>query len=483
MVNEADVIQNKAVVRIFTAMNQALATARGPARPRAVSLEAPRASAIGELRGDPIGALRPCVVGLFFVWGFATVLIDTLVPRFKALFALSYAAAMLTQFSFFLAYFVISIPAGLLVARIGYVRSIVLGLATMAAGCLLFVPASAMVAYTPFLVALFVLAAGISVLQVAANPLIAALGPVASSHSRLNLAQAFNSLGTFVGPFFGAWLILGAMGGGPSSPGAGAPVRVGAASLGAAARAQQAHALRLPFLFIAAGLAIACAVFLLFWNVRVRSASAAQPRGTRADLRAAFGLLSRARTGLGALAIFVYVGAEVTIGSLMINYLMSPHTLGLPAPTAGRMVSLYWGGAMVGRLIGSALMRRMQASLLLSLCAIGAALLAAVSGLSAGALAAYAALAVGLCNSIMFPTIFSLSIEGLAERAPQGAALLCLAIVGGAVVPPIAGKLADLTSLSVSLLVPVLCYAWIAVFGALCRSGRLAASASASASG
>jgi FHS family L-fucose permease-like MFS transporter len=408
--------------------------------------------------------LRVCVVGLFFLWGFSTVLNDTLVPRFKALFALNYAQVMLTQFAFFLAYFIVSVPAGLLVARIGYVRSIVVGLAVMTAGCLLFVPASAAVLYTLFLVALFVVAAGISVLQVAANPFIAQLGPAATSHSRLNLAQAFNSLGTFVGPYFGAWLILGAI-----------PDTATHAPGSVLERAQQAHALQLPFLIIAGVLAVALAVFAIFWNRGPRLVATAPTQ--QAGFREAFALLGRARTGLGALAIFVYVGAEVTIGSLMINYLMSSRTLGLAAVTAGRMVSLYWGGAMVGRLVGSALLRRVNASALLSLCAIGAAVLATLSALSSGALAAAAALAVGLFNSIMFPTIFSLSIEGLGERAPQGAALLCLAIVGGAVIPPLAGRVADQAGLSVSLFVPVLCYVWITIFGVLTRTRALAVNA------
>jgi FHS family L-fucose permease-like MFS transporter len=278
----------------------------------------------------------------------------------------------------------------------------------------------------------------------------------------LNLAQAFNSLGTFVGPYFGAWLILGAV------PGAAA----GTPST-AIERAQQAHALQLPFVIIAAVLAVALAVFAMFWN---RSSVVPTAPEKQAGIGAAFALLGHPRTALGALAIFLYVGAEVTIGSLMINYLMSPHTLGLAAVTAGRMVSLYWGGAMVGRLVGSALLRRVNASVLLSACAIGAALLATLSGLSSGVVAAAAALSVGLCNSIMFPTIFSLSIEGLGERAPQGAALLCLAIVGGAVIPPLAGKVADLSSLSVSLFVPVLCYIWISIFGGLTRTRALAGS-------
>jgi FHS family L-fucose permease-like MFS transporter len=399
--------------------------------------------------------LRVSVVALFFLWGFSTVLIDTLVPRFRALFSLGYAEVLLTQFAFFLAYFIVSVPAGMLVARLGYVRSIVLGLAVMTVGCLLFVPASAAALYPPFLVALFVLGAGISVLQVAANPLIAQLGDAASSHSRLNLAQAFNSLGTFIGPYFGTWLILSRV----RSSAAGTPTT--------AERLQQAHTLQLPFLIIAALLAITTVIFAFFWKHGARGAARGE---TPVRLRDAFALLRHARTALGALSIFVYVGAEVTIGSLMINYLMSPHTLGLSAVRAGPLVSIYWGGAMLGRLVGSGLLRRVNASVLLSACAIAAAALAALAALSAGLLAAAAALAVGLCNSIMFPTIFSLSIEGLGARTPQGAALLCLAIVGGAIIPALAGRVADLTSLSVALFVPVVCYVWIAIFGALTRT-------------
>ena len=348
-------------------------------------------------------------------------------------------------------------PAGWLVARIGYVRGIVIGLATMTAGCLLFIPASSAVLYPLFLVALFVLATGITVLQVAANPLITVLGPSRTAHSRLNLAQAFNSLGTFVGPYFGAWLILSGMGTGDTVPPTDPVVR-----------AAQAHTLERPFLYIAVVLAIACAVFAAFWGARVQGQAAVRGEGRRERL-IDWSLLGHGRTGLGVLSIFMYVGAEVYIGSVMINYLMSRHTLGLAAVTAGRLVSVYWGGAMLGRLVGSVLMRRIPASVLLTACAIGAATLASVSALSTGLLAAASALAIGLCNSIMFPTIISLSLEGLGERVPQASSLLCLAIVGGAVIPLIAGKVADLASPSTSLFVPVVSYVWIAVFGLMCR--------------
>lgn len=400
--------------------------------------------------------LRPFVVGLFFCWGFATVLVDTLIPRLKALFTLSYAEVMLTQFCFFLAYFIVSVPAGTLIARVGYVRGIVIGLATMTLGCLLFVPASSSGQYEFFLLALFVMASGITVLQVAANPLIAILGTRETSHSRLNLAQAFNSLGTFVGPFFGAWLILGSM---------------GAAEQPGAVLTENAANLKLPFVYIAVGMAAMAAVFVAFWNARLGGDAAAASEVSLG--RSTFSLLKRPRSGYGALSIFLYVGAEVSIGSVLVNYLMQQHTLGLAAAAAGRMVAYYWGGAMVGRLIGSAVMRKVPAGVVLSACALGAAVLASTSALSVGALAAYSAIAIGLFNSIMFPTIFTLSIEGLGTRTPQGSALLCLAIVGGAIVPLITGVAADRFGLSNALFVPVLCYLWIALFGWWCHSGRL----------
>lgn len=400
--------------------------------------------------------LRPFVIGLFFCWGFATVLVDTLIPRLKALFTLTYAEVMLTQFCFFLAYFIVSVPAGTLIARVGYVRGIVIGLSIMTVGCLLFVPASSSGVYEFFLLALFVMASGITVLQVAANPLIAILGSRETSHSRLNLAQAFNSLGTFIGPFFGAWLILGSMATGEQST---------------ASMAAQAVNIKLPFIYIAIGMAAMAAVFLVFWNARIGGDAAASAEVSLG--RSTFALLKRPRSGYGALSIFLYVGAEVSIGSLLVNYLMQQNTLGLAAVAAGRMVAFYWGGAMVGRLIGSAVMRRVPAGVVLACCAIGAAGLASLSALSSGAVAGYAAVAIGLFNSIMFPTIFTLSIEGLGARTPQGSALLCLAIVGGAIVPLVTGVTADHLGLACALFVPALCYLWIALFGWWCHSGKL----------
>lgn len=409
---------------------------------------------------DPALRMRPLVVVLFFAWGFATVLLDSLVPKLKGLFHLDYAQVLLTQFAFFLAYFIFSIPAGNWLARVGYVRSIITGLAAMAAGCLLFIPAARIGAFGGFLVALFVMAAGITLLQVAANPLIARLGTPATSHSRLNLAQAFNSLGTFVGPYIGAAFIL-ANGTGDQD------VSSMTAAARAAYRAAQAHDTQGPFIGIAAGLVVLALAFTVFLKVRSPLLSVGEP--TRLSL----GVLRDARLALGALSIFTYVGAEVSIGSLMVNYLMQPTTLGVTAVRAGQLVSLYWGGAMVGRLIGSAVLRRVPAGTVLCVCALGAALLASLSALNTGAFAATTIIAVGLCNSIMFPTIFTLGIEKLGERTPQGSAMLCLAIVGGAIIPRLTGLTADRVGIAHAWFVPVSCYLWIACYGVLTRSRLL----------
>jgi len=435
--------------------------------------------------------LLPFVVMLFFAWGFATVMIDTLIPKLKGLFALNYAQAMLTQFAFFIAYFAISAPAGMLLSRIGYMRGIVTGLLVMALGCLMFSPAASAGVYWGFLAALFIMAAGITTLQVAANPLIAILGQAKKSAFRLNLAQAFNSLGTFIGPFVGAALILK---GGVTPPD---PKTTPAAAL-EAYRVSEAHAVQAPFLGIAVGLVALAAIFWLFRN------NSAVPTAARNETGlASFRLLGRPRLALGVLSIFLYVGAEVSIGSLMVNYLLQPkilaHTAGVAchpvafdllrivypclhtAQDAGKMVSFYWGAAMVGRLIGSGVLYlRFPAGRLLSLCALGAGLLVAISAASAGWTAVAAIIAVGLCNSIMFPTIFTLAIEGLGAKTPQASSLLCMAIVGGAVIPFITGTLADHIGLSLAFAAPVACYALIALYGQFSH-GRPVAAADAAA--
>ncbi|HEY3638514.1 MAG TPA: sugar MFS transporter [Rhizomicrobium sp.] len=398
------------------------------------------------------------VVLLFFAWGFATVLLDSLVPKLKGVFSLSYTQVMLTQFSFFIGYFFFSIPAGFILSRIGYVRGAILGLAVMVCGCLLFSPAAASGLFAAFLLALFVMSAGITLLQVVANPFIAELGPEASSSSRLTLAQAFNSLGTTIGPWVGAILILSS------------GVTFNTANLTPAelntARITQAHATQLPFLIIAAGLTV---VAILFWIMR---RSAAPPVSAQmASWRAVWALRTQPRLLLGAVAIFVYVGAEVSIGSMMTNYLMQPSTLGLAAERAGKLVSFYWGGAMIGRFLGSFVLQKARPGFVLAICAVCACTLALVSSQSTGAFAAWSLIAVGLFNSIMFPTIFALASENLGDEKPNGSALLCMAIVGGAIIPEITGAVADATKLSSALFVPAACYIWIAIYGVLTARG------------
>jgi len=424
--------------------------------------------------GDPFAAERrqPLLLGLvvflFFAWGFATVLIDTLVPKLKGLFALSYAEVMLTQFSFFLGYFVFSIPAGFILSRIGYIRGAILGLVVMACGCLLFIPAAALAVFPAFLLALFVMAAGITMLQVVANPFIAELGPVASSHSRLTLAQAFNSLGTTLGPWVGAVLIL--------RTGITVHAHDMTTAAIAAARRADAHSVQLPFVMIAVALAL---LAVAFWFLR---RSAAPPVSAQmAKLSALWALRYRPRLILGTLAIFLYVGAEVSIGSIMTNYLMQPSVLGFPAERAGKFVSLYWGGAMVGRFIGAFVLTRVRPGFVLVFCAVCTTLLAITSSLTTGEAAAGSLLAVGLFNSIMFPTIFALASENLGTETPNGSALLVMGIVGGAIIPVITGALADRTSLATALIVPALCYIWILIYGWLTANGLGNESAAASA--
>ena len=400
-------------------------------------------------------ALLVAVVALFFIWGGLTSLNDVLIPKLKDLFSLTYTEAMLTQFAFFTAYFLVSLPAGALIARVGYLKGIVIGLGTMALGSLLFIPASGSGVYATFLGALFVLAAGITILQVAANPLIATMGTPETAPSRLTLAQAFNSLGTTIFPPIGGAIILGSM------------ATVDPATLPAAERgaflARESAVIGEAYLVIAA---ILVAVAAYFW-VQRRQIPVIRAEAT--SLAGSFALLGRGRLAGGVASLFLYVGAEVAIGSMLINYLAQPGVLGVTEKSASSLIALYWGGAMLGRFIGSAILRRYSPGLVLALFAVGAAALATLSGLSSGALAAYSLLGVGLMNSIMFPTIFSLGVEGLGERTPQGSGLLCMGIVGGALVPLLFGVVADATSLAAALAVPVACYLLIALYGLATR--------------
>jgi len=403
------------------------------------------------------------VTVLFFMWGLLTALNDVLIPHLKAVYTLTYVQAMLVQFCFFGAYFIVSIPAGALIRRIGYRAGVVAGLAVAAFGCLLFYPAAG-AGYALFLLAFFVLATGITVLQVAANPYVTILGNPATASSRLTLTQAFNSLGTTVAPAIGGMLILS------DTVKSDAEVAQLPAAAQAAYRAHEAAAVQGPYLWLAAALLVLGLCF----------ACARLPGIVDREEGAVYtgSLLSRRRLVLGVIGIFAYVGAEVSIGSFMINFLGEAHIAGLSAAAAAPYVSYYWGGAMLGRFVGFAVMRKVSPGRALAFNAACSIALILVAVFGSGPLAMVALLMVGLCNSIMFPTIFSMALHQLGPATGQGSGLLCMAIVGGAVLPFVQGLAADRAGLQLSFLVPAACYVYILFFGlkyaAMYRAGRAA---------
>jgi len=400
--------------------------------------------------------LRYFVFALFFIFGGITSLNDIILPKLKELFTLNYTQAMLVQFCFFTAYLVIGIPGAQLVKRIGYMRGAMAGLLIMMVGCLLFIPASRTATYGLFLLALFVLASGVVIVQVVANPLISLLGPQRTVHSRLTFAQAFNSFGTTVFPIVGSALILGSLAAVTASQLSGADLE--------AYRTAESRAIVTTYLGLAVALLVIAGAVYLFRN-RLPG-----EQHDRSSPLAGFALLKRKRFGFGALCIFLYVGAEVSIGSLIVNYLMQKHVLGLTESGAGPLIGLYWGGAMVGRFIGSYFLRILSPGKILAGVACGAIALILLSISSTGPLSAYSLLAVGLMNSIMFPTIFSLACERLGARAADGSGIINIAIFGGAVVPLATGMLADASGrLGVALLLPAACYAVIAAYGLYAR--------------
>lgn len=406
-------------------------------------------------------SLQYFVFALFFIFGGITSLNDVIIPKLKELFTLNYTQAMLVQFCFFTAYLVIGIPGAKLVKKIGYMRGAVAGLLTMMLGCLLFIPASQTATYEIFLFALFVLASGVVIVQVVANPLISLLGPAKTAHSRLTFAQAFNSLGTTIFPIVGSILILGSL------------AKVSAAQLSGAEldayRTAESQAIVNGYIGLAAALAIVAAVVWMFRN-RLKGESHQASEGL-----AGLDLLKRPRFGFGALCIFLYVGAEVSIGSLIVSYLEQPGVMALTQKAAGDLIFLYWGGAMVGRFIGSAILRVISPGKVLAFVAAGAIALILISTNTTGNVSGYSLLAIGLMNSIMFPTIFTLSCERLGVRAADGSGIINVAIFGGAVVPLATGAIADATgSLGTALLLPAICYAIIAGFGIYARRPAVA---------
>ena len=401
--------------------------------------------------------LQYFVFGLFFIFGGITSLNDVIIPKLKELFTLSWTEAMLVQFCFFAAYAIIGIPGAKLVKKLGYMRGAVAGLLTMMVGCLLFIPASQTATYGIFLFALFVLASGVVIVQVVANPLISLLGPPKTTHSRLTFAQAFNSLGTTIFPIVGAAIILGSL------------ATMSADQLSGQAlveyRQAESEAIWKGYLGLAVMIAIVAGVVFMFRN-RLQGEKHQASEGL-----AGLDLLKRSRFGYGALCIFLYVGAEVSIGSVIINYLSTERVLGEPENVIGWMIGLYWGGAMVGRFIGSYFLRVFSPGKILAFNSAGAILLIIISTMTSGEVAAYSLLAVGLMNSIMFPTIFSLACEKLGPRAADGSGIINVAICGGAIVPLLYGVVADATGgdLAAAMIIPIVCYAIIAGFGGFAR--------------
>jgi FHS family L-fucose permease-like MFS transporter len=389
------------------------------------------------------------VTTLFFMWGFLTCLNDILVPHLKSIFDLSYARVMLVQFAFFSAYFLFSVPWSKIVNTIGYQRTMVIGLLTMACGAFLFLPAASAASYPLFLSALIVLAAGITGLQVAANPYVDLLGKPETASSRLDLTQAFNSLGTTIAPKIGGLLILSA------APLAVEQLRQLAPQALHAYRVQQAASVKMPYTVIS--IALLLLALLIATSKLPKIEIAARIPGDKVN----DSVWKHRNLVLGAIGIFSYVGAEVSIGSFLVNYFGLPEIAGLSAKTAAGYVSFYWGGAMIGRFLGAGLLRRFKAGYLLALCAITAATLVCVSMLLRGHTAMWSILAVGLFNSIMFPTIFSLAVAELGPLTGNGSGILNMAIVGGAILPVMQGLIADRFGIHHGFWLPVICYLYI----------------------
>jgi FHS family L-fucose permease-like MFS transporter len=398
------------------------------------------------------GAPLATVTTLFFMWGFLTCLNDILVPHLKSIFDLNYMRVMLIQFAFFGAYFLFSIPSAKIIDWIGYQRSMVVGLLTMGVGAFLFVPAASAPSYPLFLGALIVLAAGITCLQVAANPYVTVLGKPQTASSRLNLTQAFNSLGTFLAPFFGGLLILSA------APKTMDDIRAMAPDVLQAYRLHEAATVKTPYV----GLGIALVVLAVaIGSFKLPTIAHAQHKvGEKVN----DSIWRHPSLIFGAIGIFVYVGGEVSIGSFLVNYFTQPEIGGLTEKVAASFVAFYWGGAMVGRFIGSALLQKVSTRGLLGICAVCAAGLVAISMLTTGHTAMYSIILVGFFNSIMFPSIFTLGVAELGPLTGDGSGIMIMAIVGGAIIPVAQGAIADRIGIHHAFFLPVICYLYILYF-------------------
>ncbi len=397
------------------------------------------------------------VTTLFFMWGFLTALNDILVPHLKSIFDLNYTRVMLINSAFFGSYFVFAIPSGLVIEKIGYKRTMVVGLLIMAVGALLFVPAANAPSFELFLAALIVLAAGVTALQVAANPYVTVLGPARTASSRLNLTQAFNSLGTTIAPYVGGMLILAA------APLSSVELDKLSAAARQAYRLQEASTVKIPYIGIAVALTALALAIAMFNLPKIETTREFRPMG-ETDA-AARDLWKQRQLVLGALAIFLYVGAEVAIGSFLINYFTQPNIGNMTVKAAAGLVSLYWFSAMIGRFIGAAGLQKLSTRAVLGTVAVVACLLVVTSMLSHGWLAMATIILVGLFNSVMFPSIFTLGVEGLGPLTAKGSGLMVQAIVGGAIIPVAEGALADHIGIHHAFILPALCYIYIAYYG------------------
>jgi FHS family L-fucose permease-like MFS transporter len=415
----------------------------------ATTSNAPTAAAAGG--SDRYPAALAMVTVLFFFWGFVTVLNDILVPHLKSVFDLNYTRVMLIQFAFFTAYFIFSIPSAKVIDAIGYKKTMVAGLLTMGLGAFLFVPAASAASYPLFLCALMVLAAGITALQVAANPYVAVLGPPETASSRLNLTQAFNSLGTTVGPWIGGLLILGA------AENKDAISNMSAQAL-QAFRVQQAASVKMPYIVIGMALVVFAVLIGLFKLPAIPSVE------RHSDGRHEGSLWKYRHLILGCVGIFTYVGAEVAIGSFLINYFNQPEIGNLPEVQGAKLVAYYWGGAMVGRFIGSAILQKVKTGTVLGIAALATTTLVLISMLTTGQVAMWSIILVGFFNSIMFPSIFTLGIAKLGPRTGDGSGLLIMAIVGGAIIPVAQGWIADHIGVHHAFVLPVICYLYIVYY-------------------
>jgi FHS family L-fucose permease-like MFS transporter len=424
--------------------------------------------------GNSYGSALAMVTTLFFMWGFLTSLNDILIPHLKSIFQLNYAQVMLVQFAFFTTYALLGIPSGKVVEWIGYKKTMVAGLLTMGVGAILFVPAAKVPSYPLFLAALIVLAAGITALQVAANPYVTVLGPARTASSRLNLTQAFNSLGTVAGPIFGAFVIL-------RTAGKVQDVSTMSPAVHRAYQIREASTVNIPYVGIALALVLLGLAIAMYKFPRIEATKDYRPSELNKQQKS---MWRHPHVVFGAIAIFVYVGAEVSIGSFLINYFAQPEIGGLATALSGgslhaasadilrlatkiigTWVPLYWGGLMVGRFIGSGLQQKVNPGRMLSVFALCAMGLVVVSMFTDGGVAVWSILLVGLFNSIQFPTIFTLGVAEMGPLTGEASGLLITAIVGGAVIPELQGVLADRIGIHHAFVLPILCYLYIAWYG------------------